>query len=145
MSLSTITEVNWSGCQLPAASSTSTSSIEQAKRIMAALGVTHGGVPRVGEETLAKYHKYLAAKLVLPFAACYPQPMNSHEDAEFRRDVVELLDPTRYACDEIDGIYCKTRQGDFEVNLPLIELHVPENSPNCRLIEDYWYWMWNWR
>jgi hypothetical protein len=67
------------------------------------------------------------------------------ERAEFRRTVVEVLDPTRYACDEIDGIFCKTRQGNFEVNLPLIELHRPENSRNGQLIEDYWYWMWNWR
>jgi hypothetical protein len=140
MSLSTITEANWSGFQSPAA----TCSTGQARRIMAALGV-RGGVPTVSEETLARYHKYLAAHLSMPFVAYYPQPTNSREETEFRRVVVELLDPTRYACDEIDGIFCKTCQGDFEVNLPLIELHLPEDSPNCQLIEDYWYWMWNWR
>jgi hypothetical protein len=141
MSLSTIAAVNWSGFQPSAASA---GSIRQAERITAALGVT-GGVPRVSEETLARYHKYLAARLSLPFVAYYPQPTNCRENAQFRRIVVELLDPTRYACDEFDGIFCKTRQGDFEVNLPLIELHLPENSPNSQLIEDYWYWMWNWR
>ena len=58
---------------------------------------------------------------------------------------MELLDPTQYLGDEFDGIFCKTRKGKFEVNLPLIELHVPEGSPNFQLIEDYWYWFWNWR
>jgi hypothetical protein len=140
MSLSTITEANWSGPQSPAVPC----STGQARRIMAALGV-RGGVPTVSEEMLARYHKYLAAHLSMPFVAYYPQPTNSREKTEFRRVVVELLDPTRYACDEIDGIFCKTCQGDFEVNLPLIELHLPEDSPNCQLIEDYWYWMWNWR
>jgi hypothetical protein len=141
MSLSTIAEAHWNGFQPPAVCS----SVAQAQRIMAALGVTSGGVPSVSEETLARYHKYLAAKLSLPFVAYYPQPTNSRESAQFRRVVVELLDPTRYACDEIDGIFCKTCQADFEVNLPLIELHVPDNSRNSQLIEDYWYWMWNWR
>jgi hypothetical protein len=142
MSLSTITEVAWSGFQAPAVCS---SSIEQAKRIRAILGATDGGVPRVSEETLARYHKYLVANLAMPFVAYYPQPTNSKETSEFRRVVVELLDPAGSLCDEIDGIFCKTCQGDFEVNLPLIELHLPENSPNSQLIDDYWYWMWNWR
>lgn len=140
MSLSTLADIPWSEVQPPPASSR----VAQAKRIMAALDVD-GSVPRVAEETLATYHQYLAEKLSLPFVAYYPQPTNSRENIEFRRVVVELLDPTRYACDEIDGIYCKTRQGEFEVNLPLIELHLPKNSPNAQLIEDYWYWMWNWR
>ena len=57
----------------------------------------------------------------------------------------ELLDPAKCVCDEFDGIFCKTRKGRFEVNLPLIELEVPEDDPNFQLIEDYWYWFWNWR
>jgi hypothetical protein len=31
------------------------------------------------------------------------------------------------------------------INLPLIELEVPDDSPNFQFIEDYWYWFWNWR
>ena len=59
--------------------------------------------------------------------------------------MVELLDPTKDICDEFDGIFCKTRKGKYETNLPLIELEVPDDSPNFQLIEDYWYWFWNWR
>jgi hypothetical protein len=117
----------------------------QTERIMAILGATHGGPPRVGEDTLARYHQYLLANLSLPFIAYYPQPRNSQEKTQFRCAVLELLDPAHHLGDEFDGIFCRTSKGDFEVNLPLIELHIPENSINFQLVEDYWYWFWNWR
>ena len=47
--------------------------------------------------------------------------------------------------DDSDGIFCKTRKGQYEINLPLIELEIPQDSPNFQLIEDYWSWFWNWR
>ena len=53
---------------------------------------------------------------------------------------VELLDPAKDIYDDFDGIFCKTRKGRYEINLPLGELVVPEDSPNFQLIEDYWYW-----
>ena len=81
------------------------------------------------EETLARYYTYLSANLSLPFTAYYPQPMNPQEKTQFRCTVLELLDPTQYLGDEFDGIFCQTRKGKFEVNLPLIELHVPHDSP----------------
>jgi hypothetical protein len=142
MSLSTIADVNWSGFQTPVLSSTG---IGHAQRIRAALGATAGGVPRVTEKTLARYHKYLSANLSLPFTAYYPEPRTPAEDDQFRRTVLELLDPTRYLGDEFDGIFCRTGDDNFAVNLPLIELRVPENSSNSQLIEDYCYWFWNWR
>ena len=112
---------------------------------MAVFGVTSGGPPRVDEDTLAHYHRYLSANLVLPFTAYYPQPTNLQEKYQFRCTVLELLDPTQYLGDEFDGIFCLTRKGKFEVNLPLMELHLPEKNSNFELIEDYWYWFWNWR
>ncbi len=142
MSLSTIAEADWNGLERLAVSSPDRG---QAERIMAVLGVTLGDPPSVSEETLARYHKYLSANLSLPFTAYYPQPMNSREKTQFRCTVLELLDPTQYLGDELDGIYCRTRKGDFEVNLPLIELYVPEDSLTFQLVEDYWYWFWNWR
>jgi hypothetical protein len=36
-------------------------------------------------------------------------------------------------------------RGKYEVNLPLTELEIPDDSPNFQFIEDYWYWFWNWR
>ncbi len=142
MSFSTIAEANWTGLQPPAASSRE---MGQTERIMAVLGVSMGGPPRVSADTLARYHQYLSANLSLPFTAYYPQPTNPEEKTQFRCTVLELLDPTQYLGDEFDGIFCSTRKGNFEVNLPLIELYVPESSLNFQLVEDYWYWFWNWR
>ena len=102
-------------------------------------------MPSVNEETLSRYHKYLTARLSLPFRAHYPAPRTSLEEVEYRCTVLELLDPVSDICDEFDGIFCKTRKGKYEINVPLIELEVPKNSPNFQLIEDYWFWFWNWR
>jgi hypothetical protein len=118
---------------------------EQKQRIRTALGVTRGRLPRVDDETLSQYYAYLSANLSLPFAACYPEPTTSRDKGQVRCIVVEVLDPARHMGDELDGLFCKTRKDRFEVNLPLIELEVAQDSPNFQLIEDYWYWFWNWR
>lgn len=116
----------------------------QENRIIAALG-SGKSIPRVDEETLARYYEYLSANLSFPFAAHYPEPMNSEEEDEFRCTVLELLDPAKHLGDGFDGIFSKTSKGKYEINLPLIELEVPDDSPNFQLIEDYWFWFWNWR
>ena len=114
-------------------------------RIMKALGLTGDDLPRVDEDALFRYYEYLSANLSFAFAACYPHPTNPREQREFRCYVPELLDPAKHFGDEFDGIFCKTRKGKYELKLPLIELELPQDSPNCQLIEDYWYWFWNWR
>jgi len=77
--------------------------------------------------------------------AHYPEPTTSLEEVQYRCIVLELLDPARFFGGEFDGIFCKTCKGKCDVNLPLIELEVPDASPNFQFIEDYWYWFWNWR
>jgi len=103
------------------------------------------GLPRVNRDTLARYYSYLSANLSLQFTAYYPRPMNARERTDFRCRVLELLDPTQHLGDEFDGIFCRTRKGNFEVNLPLIELQIPDDSSDFQLIEDYSFWFWNWR
>jgi hypothetical protein len=115
------------------------------RRILAALGLRGGRLPRVDLETLARYGRYLAANLSFPFLAYYPEPATPGEAAEFSCQVLEVLDPRKHLGDEFDGLFCKARKGGFEVNLPLVELKVREESCNFRLLEDYWYWFWNWR
>lgn len=142
MTLITYTEADGNGVQLATASATQQ---DQEHRIRAALGVTRGSLPSVDDETLSRYYSYLSANLSLPFVACYPEPTTCREKAQFRCTVVEVLDPAKYVGDELDGLFCKTRKGGFEVNLPLIELQIAQGDPNFQLIEDYWYWFWNWR
>ena len=117
---------------------------DQKDRIVKALG-SGNPFPRVDEETLARYYEYLSANLSFPFAAYYPEPMTPQEEEEFRCTVLELLDPAKHLGDGFDGIFSKTSKGKYEINLPLIELEVPDDSPNFQFIEDYWYWFWNWR
>lgn len=117
----------------------------QKARIMTVFGLTGERLPKVNEDTLLQYYNYLAANLSFPFTAHYPEPMNSREQMEFRCVVLELLDPEKFLGDEFDGIFCKTRKGKYEINLPLIELDISEDSRNSQLIEDYWFWFWNWR
>jgi hypothetical protein len=118
---------------------------DQRDRIIEALGPLGECSPSVDDETLCRYYTYLSARLSLPFPAHYPEPTNSRERREFACMVLELLDPTEHLGDEFDGIFCKTRKGEYEINLPLVELGIPQNSPNFQLIEDYGYWFWNWR
>jgi hypothetical protein len=114
-------------------------------RIMAAVDIGRGQSLNVAQETLRRYYAYLLAHLSLPFPAYYPEPTTSMEKDEFRLTVVELLDPDKHLGDELDGIFCKTRKGQYEINLPLVELSAPRYSANFQLIEDYSHWFWHWR
>ena len=118
--------------------------IDQRDRIVEALGLLGEYLPRVDEESLARYYTYLTARLSFPFTAYYPEPTIALEKVQQRCVVVELLDPVKDICDEFGGIYCKARNGKNEINLPLIELEILQVSPNFQFIEDYWYWFWNW-
>ena len=130
---------------------------DQRDRIIEALGPLGDHLADVDEETLSRCHRYLdeetlsrcyrylRARFSFPFAAHYPAPTNSIECLQYRCTALELLDPINDICDEFDGIFCKTRKGKVEVNVPLIDLEVPQDSPNSLLIEDYWFWFWNWR
>jgi hypothetical protein len=115
------------------------------QRVRSALGLRNGQLPKVSLETLTQYYKHLSARLSFPFVAYYPESTNPQDEVDFNCMVLELLDPRKHLRDEFDGIFCRTRKGGLAVDLPLIDLEVPEYDPNFRLLEDYWYWLWNWR
>jgi hypothetical protein len=143
MSLSVYTDTNWNGLKLVIEAKQETG--DQKARILSALGLEGNRLPQVDDENLFRYYEYLSEHLSCPFTAYYPEPTDPREETLHECRVLELLDPSKYISDEFDGIFCKTRKGTFEVNLPLVELEVPQESPNSQLIEDYWYWFWNWR
>ena len=142
MLLATVAEAHWNHVEVVAKSYRQPN---QRDRIIEALGPLGEHFPGVDEETLSRYYTYLTARLSFPFTAYYPEPTTTLEEVRHRCVVVELLDPTQYLGDEFGGIFCKTRKGSYENNLPLIELEIPQDSPNFQFIEDYWYWFWNWR
>ena len=118
--------------------------LNQKDRIIEALG-SGSQIPKVDEDLLSRYYKYLTEQLCFPFLAHFPKPLNSAEEDEFRCTVLDLLDPEEYMGDGFDGIFSKTSKGKYEINLPLIDLYLPEDSFGFQLIDDYWYWFWNWR
>jgi len=140
--LATVADARWNDLTVVAESR---SEHDRRDRIVVALGPLGEHSPSVDEETLSRYYKYLSARLSFPFAAHYPEPRSSLEEVQYRCTGLELLDPTKDIYDDFDGIFCKTRKGNYEINLPLIELKIPNDSPNSQFIEDYWYWFWNWR
>jgi hypothetical protein len=142
MAVSTDADAGWTGRRLAIYPP---KELDREQRIMQALAVRRRPIPRVDEATLSAYYRYLSANLSLPFVAHFPKPTSTQEDAEFRCVVLQLLDPVKHLGDPLDGIFCKTRKGRYEVNLPLIDLYLPEESQDFQLIEDYWYWCWNWR
>ena len=99
----------------------------------------------VDKRTLFQYFEYLSDNLSFPFTTHYPEPRPPLEEDQYECSVLELLDPSKYASDEFDGIFCKTSKAGFEVNLPLVELGISPESPNFQVIEDYWYWFCSWR
>ena len=117
----------------------------QENRIKVALGLPNNSVvPRVDRRMLSRYYEYLLANMSFPFIAHYPEPTNAVEEREFRCVVSGILSPDTL-CDEFDGLFCKVRKENCKLNVPLIELVLPQKSSNFQLIEDYWYWLWNWR
>ena len=140
--LATIADVNWNDLKVVTEPCPEP---DQRERILEALWPLGEHLPSVDQETLSRYYKYLTVRLSFPFAATYPEPKTLLEEVQHRCTVVELLDPAKDICDEFDGILCKTRKGKYEITLPLIELEIPQDSPNFQFIEDYWYWFWNWR
>ena len=142
MSLATYTDTDWNELAVVTKFS---SEDHQKQRILAALRIDGDRLPLVNEETLSKYFEYLSKNLSFPFTAHYPEPTTPLEEVQYECTVLDLLDPSKHVSDEFDGIFCKTRKAGFEVNLPLAELEVSQDSPDFELIEDYWYWVWNWR
>jgi hypothetical protein len=118
---------------------------EQEKRVRRALGIEHGPLPKVKTEWLRRYYAYLSAHLVLPFGADCPEEVSEYHRIFFPATVVGLLNPDDHEGHEEQGLLCRVSRAFEEVNVPLSDVEVPEDSPNSQLIEDYWYWFWNWR
>jgi len=100
--------------------------------------------PKVNRRTLIRYYEYLSTHLLFPFVAQYPELTNLSEERDFRCLATSLVSPATLG-DEFDGLFCTVRKEKCKLNLPLIELIVPQTTRNFQLIEDYWYWLWNWR
>jgi len=118
----------------------------QEQRILGALGLMRGPLPRVSNIWLARYSHHLARALVLPFEARSPEDAGTLRPWTTVVTVLELLPPGDSASVNEAGLMCRAVRADSAaIEVPLIELEVPVEHANAELIEDYWYWFWNWR
>jgi hypothetical protein len=102
-------------------------------------------LPAASDRTLATYYDYLAAHLALPFEALYCQPSGPMRQLIHYVRVLELTDPRQGRTWNVLGLSCKVRTVKAVVEMPLDELGVREDSPNCQLLDDYAYWFVNYR
>ena len=121
------------------------SSDDQDDRIRIVMGLTHDDlVPDVDEATLLTYYRYLIENLSFPFDAEY------HEETAdgfivHSVQVLGLLDPDEFECDEFYGLFCEAREGRRNLDVPLCEVEAKKKDPNHQLLSDYSYWFWNWQ
>ena len=112
-------------------------------RIRAILGLRSGAsLPTVNAETMLAYYRYLSSCLTLPCEARYS---SDAAGTVYPVTVTGLVDPQTAPSDNRIGLacvaYCRNKL-DF---LPLLDIEVEHDSPNSQILEDYWFWLWNWR
>jgi len=117
----------------------------QEERILAALGLLRGPLPRAVARWLVRYYDYLAAHLCLPFEARCAEDSGVLRPWTSSVTVVALLWPCDAHAQDGTGLKCKALRGAEATEIPLVDLEVEGDDPNAQLIEDYWYWFWNWQ
>jgi hypothetical protein len=102
-------------------------------------------LPPVDQATLVAYYDYLARHLALPFDALYCQNGGKMRHLIHYVQVTELLCPRQGNTHPTDGLLSRARCHDDTLEMPLTEFGVMEDNPNCQLIDDYAYWLVNYR
>lgn len=128
---------------VPKSVAKSSSERQPVEHVRLSLGSGRQLMPTVDAVALRHYFHYLSKNLSLPFPAWYPEPTLVDEDGEYPCLVMELIDPASGLGDEIDGVFCKVRKGQYERNLPLIEMELPPDDPNYQVVERYWDSFWH--
>jgi hypothetical protein len=118
---------------------------DQEGRIRAALGLAWGPLPDVQTKWLHRYYRYLTENLSLPFDAEYAEDVAGYRQVVSPITVIALLHPDAHGRHEDFGLLCRAKRGQQIIEVPLADVELADNSPNSRLIDDYWYWFWNWR
>jgi len=115
-------------------------------RIRAIVGAGgQGSLPRVNGQSLRRYCGHLLRHLSFPFQAEYHEDAGPHRGSVHRVIVTGLIDPLSSQAASSTGVLCRASLAGTEIIVPLAELELADESVNARLIDDYWYWVWNWR
>ena len=118
---------------------------ERERRIRAILGISSGPLPKVETKWLNRYYDHLAPNLLLPFDAEYAEDIPGYRQLVTPITVFALVHPDEHGEHDRFGLRCRALRGTQEIELPLSDVELTDDSSNSRLIEDYWYWFWNWR
>ena len=122
-------------------------SLSQDDRIRRVFGLSaEESLPNVNDQTLTVYFAHLAENLSMPFEAMH-SPTNGDARQLFHYvRVTELLDPSHDRVhNNLYGLFCKVTNAKGSVDIPLADLGVRDDNPNCQLLDDYAYWFVNWR
>ena len=82
-------------------------------------------------------------KISFPLELDYFQETGPFEGENHVVRVVRLLDPEKYACDEMHGLICRVKEGRKTFELPLGEFEPDSDDPEKQVLADYCYWFWN--
>ncbi len=119
---------------------------DQDDRVRLAFGLTHDDpLPNVSPETLMTYYRYLLAHLTLPFRAYYRRKTGPYSSKLVRLTVTGLYDFDQYEVEECHGLIGVGQEPGGSVEFSLREIEGIEDEANHRLIEDYAYWLVNYR
>jgi len=112
----------------------------QDDRVRIVFGLTaDDALPAANDETLARYHAFLASRLRLPFEATIVEETGPLQFREARVTVRELLPLDE--CDTGEGLLCEVRLPDNEDGVvPLSELEGLGSPELTQLVGDYAYW-----
>ena len=102
-------------------------------------------LPSVSDQTLAAYYEHLMANLSLPFDALFCPAGGETRQLIHYVCVTELTDPRQGHMHNLHGLFCRAKNAKEVLDLPLADLGVRDENPNCQLIDDYAYWFVNWR
>jgi hypothetical protein len=97
-------------------------------------------LPQVMMSTLARFYAYLANHLDFPFQALYADTRPPVRQLVRCITVTGLLPVAGSAS---RGIHCRVEGVQGIRELPLVEIGLPDDHPNCQIIDDYAYWFLN--
>ncbi|MCE5267657.1 MAG: hypothetical protein LLG00_07210 [Planctomycetaceae bacterium] len=118
----------------------------QDDRIRTIFGLTGDSpIPSVASATLETYYDHLVRQLSLPFDALCCEIGKDKRQLVHQIEVTELMDPRQNHNRGPHGLLCKARNHDRQLEIPVTELGLRDDSPNSQLLDDYTYWFVNWR
>jgi len=113
---------------------------DQEDRIRMVFGLTSDdALPAMSDETERQYLDYLQAHLKFPFNASYCSDQTDFYENARHGEVVGFASPS--PIDVIYGIMCEVRRGQETDVVPLENLELDDDDPNCRYLDDYEYWL----